>query len=621
MIMTQPRRGWNMRGIQARVILLVVLGVVASMLVPGWVAWRSVEALTERMLIERETDAAVAAQHLDNVVQREWRRLQEVASAPELVSAEGARTLTPRLEALRRAYLSGEILDRTFITDRAGRVRLAEPESSDAGKLVIAGATQALAADRPTASGLVHDARGEYIHLFVPIRDWTGKAVGLAVGEIRANSPRLTLLLREHPVAVGGSITVFDVAGQPFASSSPEPQASHLVHQQFIAERIASGQTARGTCTTCHGRKQAGEEELMAFVPVKQVRWGICLREPQAATLADANALRRSMLVWTPILFGLGVLFAYGAAQSVLRPVRILTKSAGLIAAGDLTRPIPPLGTDELGRLGQSLERMRSALGAFMAEIEQANTTLEQRVEQRTKELEGLYRQMAERDEARSRLLRQVITAQEDERKRLARELHDETCQTISALAMRLETAIARLPPGVDPAPMVEARMLAVRTLDELHRVIYDLRPSVLDDLGLWSAIRWYAERQLTPRGVAVRCEFTDVERRLPPLMETALFRVVQEAISNIARHAKAEQALIQCAVQHDVLTIEIEDDGEGFDRASVRRPSDEGHGWGLLGITERVEALGGKVEIDAAPGQGVRLVVTVRIPAEISRG
>ena len=161
---------------------------------------------------------------------------------------------------------------------------------------------------------------------------------------------------------------------------------------------------------------------------------------------------------------------------------------------------------------------------------------------------------------------------------------------------------------------------MADRTLDELHRLIYDLRPSVLDDLGLWSAIQWYADRQLKPRGVAVHCEFNDVERRLPPIMETALFRAVQEAVSNIARHADAEHALVQCGFEGDVLTIEIEDDGNGFEPSAVKRPKDEGHGWGLLGITERVEALGGTVVIDTAPGQGARIVITVPVPPEGAR-
>jgi signal transduction histidine kinase len=320
------------------------------------------------------------------------------------------------------------------------------------------------------------------------------------------------------------------------------------------------------------------------------------------------------------VLLGLGLLFAYGAAQSLLRPLGVLTRTAERIAAGNMEPPIPDLGADEVGRLGRSLEHMRTQIKSSMDAIEAANAMLERRVDERTAELKALYAQLAERDEARSQLLRQVITAQEDERKRLARELHDETCQTISALNMRLETAVARLPPGADNAPLVEARALAVRTLDELHRLIYDLRPSVLDDLGLWSAIQWYADRQLKPRGVAVKCEFSEVERRLPPLMETALFRAVQEAVSNIAKHANAEHVLIQCGFDGDVLSIEIEDDGNGFEVAAVKRPKDEGHGWGLLGITERVEALGGTVVIDTAPGQGARIVVTVPVPPEAVR-
>jgi signal transduction histidine kinase len=95
---------------------------------------------------------------------------------------------------------------------------------------------------------------------------------------------------------------------------------------------------------------------------------------------------------------------------------------------------------------------------------------------------------------------------------------------------------------------------------------------------------------------------------------------VSQEAISNIAKHAGAEQVLIQGQIREDVLTIEIEDDGKGFDPAVARSPGPDGHGWGLLGITERVDALGGHVEIDSAPDQGVRMVVTVTLPAETPR-
>jgi signal transduction histidine kinase len=241
-------------------------------------------------------------------------------------------------------------------------------------------------------------------------------------------------------------------------------------------------------------------------------------------------------------------------------------------------------------------------------------------VRERTRELEGLYRELQVREEWRGQLLAKVIGAQEDERKRLARELHDETSQTLSALAMRLETAVAAFPHDLARQRLVEAKDLTVRILDELHRLIYDLRPSVLDDLGLLSAIRWYAERHLEPLGVTVRWEFSGQERRLQPQIETALFRVVQEAITNIAKYAHAATVLIQCVLKDDGIAIEIEDDGDGFDPARLAAAGDARRGLGLMGMRERVELLGGAIEIDAAPGKGVRIAVSVPLKAEASR-
>jgi len=611
---------WQMRGLQGRVALLVVLGLFASMVVPGWIAWHSLAALTERIVIEREADAAVAARHVENVLQREWRRLQEVAAAPDAATRKVDAALSPRDEALRSAYLKGELIDRAFVTDADGRVQAQDPPLQPGAEAVIPFSRNALKAERPSASAVSRTPNGDRIYLFVPIKDWRGVPIGVAGGEIDPASPRMIALLREQPVAQGGSIDLVDAQGIVVASSEVQRRGRRDEHPRLIASLIQSGTNVRGMCTSCHDRSKVDDEQVTAMVPVRQMHWALSLREPETATLADANRLRRSLFFWVPLLVVLGLLFADGVSQSVLRPIGVLRRAAERIASGEMDPAIPPLGDDEVGRLGRSLEHMRSALKSSMDAIEQSNATLEARVEDRTREREVLYRQLAERDEARGRLLRQVITAQEDERKRLARELHDETCQTVSALAMRLETAVARLPAGVDSGPLVEARALAVRTLDELHRLIYDLRPSVLDDLGLWSAIAWYADRHLNTRGVAVRCEFNDVERRLPPLMETALFRVVQEAISNIAKHARAEQVLIQCGIRGDVLTIEIEDDGEGFDLAAIGRPTEDGHGWGLLGINERVEALGGKVLIDTAPGQGARLVVSMQVPLEAAR-
>jgi signal transduction histidine kinase len=143
--------------------------------------------------------------------------------------------------------------------------------------------------------------------------------------------------------------------------------------------------------------------------------------------------------------------------------------------------------------------------------------------------------------------------------------------------------------------------------------VIFDLRPSVLDDLGLLSAIRWYAKRQLEPKGISVRYDFPDGEVHVAPEVETALFRAVQEAINNIARHSQAESALIEIDARPGELLIEVEDDGAGFDVASVQTPSESGRGLGLLGLRERMELLGGSVEVDSSTGDGTRVTFRLR--------
>jgi signal transduction histidine kinase len=609
---TSVGRAWSGRSIQARVVLLVGTGILAALAILGGTAFVALDRMEARLSAERLQLARSVAEHLDTVVQSDMEVLQGV-SASRIVGA-GDREAVPNRSALRDIYLRARLVDHIVLIGADGTTLLREPPARtepvpapDPGEV-----RAAVTSGRPMVSSLSSSGSSHRLYLLVPIRDWRGDVALLAAGEIDPDRSRFSSILDAFQLTPAGSIDVVDVGGVTLASTD---RRRRLLRRDDASEVAAAIRDRRGSVRVGRG---ADEQTVLALAPMNSARWGVLIREDESAAFSQARSGRRTILWLSPALLGLALLFAWGAARSVRGPIAFLTDSAERIAYGNLNQPIPDLGDDEVGRLGRSFEQMRMALRASIGHVEQANQDLERRVEERTRELQRLYRQLQEREEWREELLRKVISAQEDERKRLARELHDETSQTLSALAMKIETALAGWPSEPSRERLVEARHLTVRTLEELHRLIFDLRPSVLDDLGLLSAIRWYAERHLERRGVAVRCEFSGEADRLSPELETALFRVCQEAITNIAKHSEAEAVLIQCLEREDRISIEIEDDGKGFSPESLPPPAARERGLGLLGMRERVELFGGTLELDSAPGQGTRIAVTVPISQEV---
>lgn len=223
-----------------------------------------------------------------------------------------------------------------------------------------------------------------------------------------------------------------------------------------------------------------------------------------------------------------------------------------------------------------------------------------------------LYDELARREQLRGELLEKVITAQEDERKRIARDLHDDTSQSLSALIYSLEALEARCADATVRGALATMRQRVAQILDGIHKLIFDLRPSMLDHLGLCVALRWYAETHLQPLGMRVHLEEHGTNRRLPPQMETALFRVVQEAINNIAKHSGARNVRLNFDCSNGALRIEVEDDGIGFDVNEIAPATDLRRGLGLVGMQERVGLLGGKITVHSYPGQGTHVAIYV---------
>jgi signal transduction histidine kinase len=220
-----------------------------------------------------------------------------------------------------------------------------------------------------------------------------------------------------------------------------------------------------------------------------------------------------------------------------------------------------------------------------------------------------------EREQIRAQYVYGVITAQEDERKRIARELHDSTSQSLTSLIIGLKTLEDNCQHCRKQNGVVELRSVAGQTLDDVHRLSVQLRPSVLDDLGLPEAIRRHIAdyRRRYPLNIDLAITGMD-EKRLPPEIETALYRMIQEGLTNIVRHAEAHTVSICIEYSDDKVLVVIEDDGKGFDVTSVRHQ--DGH-LGLYGIQERAELLAGKVEIESQIGQGTSLFIEIPVIAK----
>lgn len=231
--------------------------------------------------------------------------------------------------------------------------------------------------------------------------------------------------------------------------------------------------------------------------------------------------------------------------------------------------------------------------------------------------IDSMLNRMADYTSQLQALSERAINAQEEERVRIARSLHDDTAQSISMLIIHLERLNGMIPADrPDLARYIaDSQNVATRLLENLRKIIWDLRPSILDDLGLVAAIRWYARNNLEKAGLKVDFWADDEDIRLPPPRETMLFRIAQEAISNIIHHADASLVSIRLWTADQHIWLEIKDNGCGFDIESIYSAATVRKPLGLLGIRERASLVHGEVKINSSKDSGTCLQVYIPIP------
>lgn len=331
---------------------------------------------------------------------------------------------------------------------------------------------------------------------------------------------------------------------------------------------------------------------LMRGLPMGTVRLGIS----RAGVLRLIQDLALKVIAVLFVLMVIGVGSIWHFSHRMARPIRALRDGAQAVQAGDLSRRVTVDRPDEIGELAAAFNAMTAELASSRAEIRH-------------------------KEELRTRLLEQVITAQEDERKRIARELHDETSQALTSLMVGLKLLEGR--PDLAPThdALARLRSLSSATLETVHSLALQLRPSVLDDLGLVPALERLAAEFHATHGVPVALETNLRTRpRLSATVETTLYRIAQEALTNVARHAAAQHVSVILEAQRASVTLIVEDDGQGFDPGRLAAERNE-RSLGLFGMRERATLLGGAVTLESSPGNGATLFVEVPLPGNAMPG
>jgi two-component system sensor histidine kinase UhpB len=402
--------------------------------------------------------------------------------------------------------------------------------------------------------------------------------------------------------------------GEPGSKSPRESQAEaelRRAHERFqLAERAANGFVYEWDVRTGELYRSEGIERLLGYrpedIPPSWAAWAQLVYPGDWQATTDAEEL--AYLEALP-------------SKTLETEYRLRHRDGHYLTVADYAL----IERDEAGKVTRLIGQTHDITERKRAEeaLRQAHDELEQRVAERTRDLDSANRNLR-------RLSQRILEIQESERHRIARELHDEIGQQLTGIKMLLDSLDERLRHGPDddsgappsdaraPSPieqLAELRAIVANTLEGVRDLSLDLRPAVLDSLGLLPALRWLFERYTHQTGVQVDFAAEELTHRLPTHLEAGVYRLVQEALTNVARHASVSTVTVQLYVSAETLSLYVVDAGVGFDVAEALAA---GASTGLVGMRERAALLGGTLHIESLPGEGATIQADFSIPQAI---
>jgi signal transduction histidine kinase len=596
---------------QKRILSLVIPSILIILASLGLISYLRVHDSIKRSYEERIATANMIARYVDHVLESNLTRLYDISLSDKINLKDN--NWGPERQALRDAYEYSIFTDGLFLLDREGNVLLRYPHREGTASLRnVPFVSTFISKMKPVISSVytMEPTQRKVIFILVPLKDRDGEVVGAAGGEINPTNYSFTRMITAIPAKENTTIELVDDHGVIIASNKPRRTFTSTDHNKFFATLIAEKRNSIGMCHHCH-EQEGGQEktrDVLAFAPLFRAPWGVAIREPEVIVFSPATQLKKGFFMLGLVSLAAAFILAIGMSRSIVKPLQVLTKAARNIGAGNLSQPIEITTKDEIGTLARSFDDMRVKLAESLASIQLYSVGLEQRVYERTKQLE-------EKQNANKVLLKKVISSQEDERKRIARELHDETLQALSALLMGIEMC------GLHPDQITREKVSAMsdivtRMINEMNNLVQNLRPTVLDDLGFDASIAWILDRNLKNEGINCSLTMDDFSGwSFTPEVQITLFRIVQEASMNVARHSEAQNVFVHLKRYGRQFMMSIEDDGIGFDTASALKNTPTGRGLGILGMKERAALLNGNMTVCSAPEAGTLLLL--RIPLD----
>jgi signal transduction histidine kinase len=437
----------------------------------------------------------------------------------------------------------------------------------------------------PYQLGSDGEARVRVGHALV---DDTNRVQGVLVASL--DLTWLSDLVVQAPLPVGSTVTMVDHNGKILARF---PDGQKWVGRRLPEVSVIHEMLAHGSGTT-ESQGTDGDVRLFGFTrltsSLSQGGAYVVVGLPRAAAFSETDLLFRRNVTALGLAGLLALTVGWVGSGVFLRPVRTLLNATVRVRRGDLqVRTNLSEKSGELGFLGRVFDEMADALQCRQAEATHARAVLELRA--------GQLRALSQR----------LVNAQETERARIARELHDEIGQALTGIKLGLEIALRRAPDQA-PGPLADIRASVNELIARVRELSRDLRPAVLDDFGLLPALTSHFDGYSRRTGIRVSFEHGSLDgTRFPPEVETAAYRIIQEALTNVARYAGVNEVSVSVHTG-DVLEVRVEDHGKGFETDGTP-PAGSG---GLTGMRERAMMLGGEFHLASAPARGTRIQVSL---------